>query len=566
MKKKIVALFLAGFTAVVTLTGCGQSLEQVIGFNRDVTSSTTRNVTATAAEASTSDQTTNSQVRQAAVSEAGGEYATAEDTCCDVEVFEEAVADAYYEPYYPVNNEKYSTVKENNFCRVSNSPLSTFAADVDTASYANMRRMINDGYRLEDFPDGSIRTEELLNYFDYNYEKPGRGEDFNVDATLCDCPWNEDTLLLTLGVKAREIKDTEDIPSNIVFLVDVSGSMDDYDKLPLLKMGFDMLVDNLDENDRVSIVTYASSSDIVIAGVPGDEHSKIKRAMNKLEASGSTNGGEGIMSAYKLAEKYFIEGGNNRIIMATDGDLNVGITSQSDLNDLISEKKEGGVFLSVLGFGTGNYNESALETLADNGNGNYSYIDSLTEAKKVLNDEFNSTLFTVAKDVKFQIEFNPAYVSEYRQIGYENRQMAAEDFDDDTKDGGEVGSGHTVTVMYELKLAEDEAKDKELRYQDSTLTNLAVESGEWMMVSVRYKEPEKDESKLVTFPVSQECYTKHPSCDTLFAAAVAETGMILNNSEYIGDLDISDVIAEVEDLNLTDEYREEFLDLITMLK
>lgn len=558
MKKKIVALFLAGFTAVVTLTGCGQTLDQVVGLTRMTESAAAPSENAPiAASESACEESVAAPSKNAPV-------AASESACEDCGYYEE---EYWCEPYYPQNNEKYSAIRENIFCSVLTSPLSTFGADVDTASYANMRRMITEGYRVEDFPEGSIRTEELLNYFDYDYRAPRGDEAFNVDATLCDCPWNEENMLLTLGVKAKEIEDTEDVASNIVFLVDVSGSMDEYDKLPLLQMGFDLLVDNLDENDRVSIVTYASSSDIVIAGVPGDEHSKIKRAMNKLEASGSTNGGDGIKSAYKLAEKYFIEGGNNRVIMATDGDLNVGITSESELEDLISKKKEGGVFLSVLGFGTGNYNESTLETLADKGNGNYSYIDSLQEAKKVLVDEFNSTLFTVAKDVKFQIEFNPAYVSEYRQIGYENRQMAAEDFNDDTKDGGEVGSGHTVTVMYELKMADDDKSDKELRYQDSTLTNLAVESGEWMMVSVRYKEPEEDESKLLTFPISGESYTKRPSCDTLFAAAVAETGMIINNSEFIGDMTVDDVIDELSDLDISDdEYRSEFFDLLTMLK
>ena len=464
----------------------------------------------------------------------------------------------------PLSGEKYNETEENSFMSAVTSPLSTFAADVDTASYSNLRRMINDGYGLYDIPKGSIRTEELINYFDYGYKAPRR-DMFSVNASIIDCPWNDENKLVKLGIKAKEVKDTKDIPSNIVFLVDVSGSMKSYDKLPLLQMGLDMLVDDLGKNDRVSIVTYSGSSDVVLAGVCGDEHSKIKRAMNSLQAGGSTNGGDGIRTAYRLAEKYFIEGGNNRVIMATDGDLNVGITSEEELDDLSSCKKESGVFLSVLGFGTGNYNERTLETLADKGNGNYSYIDCLSEAKKVLIDEFNSTLFTVAKDVKFQIEFNPKYVSEYRQIGYENRQMAAKDFNDDTKDGGEIGSGHEVTVMYEIKLNDNRADENgSLRYQKAQLSEIAEDGDEWMMLSLRYKEPDEDESKLMTFPISKDCYTLRPNCDTLFAAYVAECGMILNDSDNI-DLSIEKVAKQVSKLNLSDEYKEEFYQLIRQL-
>ncbi|MCR4656413.1 MAG: VWA domain-containing protein [Lachnospiraceae bacterium] len=481
----------------------------------------------------------------------------------------EAFCPGYYWPVPdPNSGEKYKEIKENAFTDVVSSPLSTFGADIDTASYANLRRMINDGYTARDIPEGAIRTEELVNYFGYDYKKPDNGDTFAVNSSIIDCPWNRKTKLVNIGIKAKDVVNIEDVPSNIVFLIDVSGSMEDYDKLPLLQMGLNMLVDDLDENDRVSIVTYASSSDVVIAGVPGDDHPKIKRAINSLLASGSTNGGEGILTAYKLAEKYFIKDGNNRVIMATDGDLNVGITSEDELEKLISDKKEGGVFLSVLGFGTGNYNDSALETLADKGNGNYSYIDSLPEAKKVLVDEFNSTLFTVAKDVKFQVEFNPRYVSEYRLIGYENRQMAARDFNDDTKDGGEVGSGHSITVMYEIKLTDSEAdenEDIELRYQDKDLSETGRESDEWMMLSVRYKDPDEDRSELLSFPISKESYTKAPDCDTLFAAYVAECGMILNNSEYIGALELDDVYRQLSELELNDEYKEEFLQLIRQL-
>lgn len=474
----------------------------------------------------------------------------------------------YYGYNDPLRGETYRTNEENAFMNAVTSPLSTFAADVDTASYANLRRMINDGYDRYDIPKGAIRTEELINYFNYDYKSPRKGDMFAVNASIIDCPWNEETKLVNLGIKAKDIRNTEDVPSNIVFLIDTSGSMNNYDKLPLLQMGFDMLVDDLDENDRVSIVTYASGSDVVISGVSGDQHTKIKRAINSLEASGSTNGGEGIKTAYKLAEKYFIEGGNNRVIMATDGDLNVGITSEDELEELISRKKESGVFLSVLGFGTGNYNEATLETLADKGNGNYSYIDCLQEAKKVLIDEFNSTLFTVAKDVKFQIEFNPKYVAEYRQIGYENRQMAARDFNDDTKDGGEIGSGHEVTVMYEIRLRDEDAdhdEDVELKYQKANLSDYGNNTDEWMTLALRYKEPDEDESKLMTFPISKECYTSRPNCDTLFAAYVAECGMILNDSEHVDDMRMKDVSRQIARLALNDEYKEEFAQLIKQL-
>ena len=562
MKKKIIAALLTGAIVASTLTGCGiKGLFPSTGASQATETSPAYIEPEYPSEAPAAEYP-DMEPAEAAVCEAwseaecGGTY----------DAYETAKAGCYDTPYYYNAGENYRTVTENTFQDAVTSPLSTFGADIATASYANLRRMINDGYRLCDIPQGSIRTEELVNYFHYNYREPGKDDAFAVNASIIDCPWNEETKLVNLGVKAKELCNIENVPSNIVFLIDVSGSMESYDKLPLLQMGVDMLIDDLDEDDRVSIVTYASSSDIVIAGVPGDEHTRLKKAINNLEAGGSTNGGDGIRSAYKLAEKYFIKGGNNRVIMATDGDLNVGITSEEELEELISDKKEGGVFLSVLGFGTGNYNEATLETLADKGNGNYSYIDCLSEAKKVLIDEFNSTLFTVAKDVKFQVEFNPRYVSEYRLVGYENRQMAARDFNDDTKDGGEIGSGHAMTVMYEIKMNDGEEDDGiALRYQNTDLSETGAGSGEWMNVSVRYKDPDEDESKLISFPITNKCYTKAPNCDTLFAAYVAASGMILNDSEYIGSMSMKDVSKQVARLELDDEYKEEFLDLIRQL-
>ena len=542
MKKRLVALLLAGATISGAITGCGINAETA---SEPMAESATYCYEETEAEC---------------YEEPAIEYQK-EDSAINYVAEKKAV-------YATHNAETYQRICESQFTSVESSPLSTFGADVDTASYANFRRMVKDGYSLYDIPEGSIRPEEMVNYFSYDYQSPKNNQPFGVQATITDCPWNEETKLVTLGIKAREINDTKKVASNIVFLVDVSGSMRDYDKLPLLQMAFELLTDDLDKNDRVSIVTYSSGSEIALAGVPGNEKTKIKKAMNSLIASGSTNGGKGIQNAYRLAEKYFIKGGNNRIIMATDGDLNVGITDSDELENLISRKKESGVYLSVLGFGTGNYNDKNLEILADKGNGNYSYIDSLSEAKKVLVDEFDSTLFTVAKDVKFQIEFNPAYISEYHQIGYENRQMAARDFNDDSKDGGEIGSGHTVTVMYEVKLNDHSSRNDDgitYKYQTNALSEQALETDEWMNVSVRYKDPDKDESTLLSFPICEDCYTKNPGCDTLFAAYVAQAAMILNHSEYVDDYELYEVIDNLNELAVDDEYKEEFIDLLKQI-
>lgn len=579
MKKRLVALLLAGATLSGAITGCGHANETacatqpalVQSFVQSATEASCYEEPATECEAAPAYEG-NTGMNSVAAKSAARSTADTESAQSvggyEYENYDEAAYEDSSICIAPYSNETYEKIQESLFTSVKSNPLSTFGADVDTASYANFRRMVNDGYSLYDIPQGSIRPEEMINYFSYNYKNPKKNQPFGVEATITDCPWNSETKLVTLGIKAREIKDTKKVPSNIVFLVDVSGSMSSYDKLPLLQMAFELLTDDLDKNDRVSIVTYSSGSEIVLAGVPGNQKSKIKKAMNSLVASGSTNGGRGIQNAYKLAEKYFVEGGNNRIIMATDGDLNVGITDPDELEDLISSKKESGVFLSVLGFGTGNYNDVTLETLADKGNGNYSYIDCLSEAKKVLVDEFDSTLFTVAKDVKFQIEFNPAYISEYHQIGYENRQMAAQDFNDDTKDGGEIGSGHTVTVMYEVKLNDKNNRNDDgitYKYQENELTDLALDTDEWMNVSVRYKDPNADESQLLSFPICKDCYTKNPSCDTLFAAYVAQAAMIMNHSEYVDAYELYDVIDNLKELNLDDEYKEEFIDLLEQI-
>ena len=494
------------------------------------------------------------------------------DIMYDTAAAAEAYSDtAMCEPFMPYDNsyfntEEYSSINENGFRSTLTSPLSTFAADVDTASYANLRRMITDGYFFEEIPSGAVRAEEMINYFDYDYNGPEKGEPLGVNFEIASCPWNQDNLLLMVGLQTEAINYAEAPDSNLVFLIDSSGSMNDYDKLPLLKDAFSILIDELDENDTVSIVTYAGSDTVVLEGASGDEKAKIMRAVDRLEASGSTNGGAGITTAYELAEDYFIKGGNNRVILATDGDLNVGLTSESELHDLITEKKDSGVFLSVLGFGTGNYSDTNLETLADDGNGNYSYIDSEKEAYKVLSREFCSNMVTVAKDVKLQLEFNPAYVSSYRQIGYENRAMSDEDFSDDKKDGGEIGAGHSVTVLYEIVPASDKGSESSLKYQKQTLTEDAKDSGEWASLSIRYKAPESDSSELLTYAVTKAALSDKPSENLKFASAVAEFAMVLTDSEYIGDGSLRHLKKMLDDIDLSDEYREEFADLVYMIR
>ena len=465
------------------------------------------------------------------------------------------------------NTEEYSSIREIGFKSVANVPLSTFSADVDTASYSNLRRMIEQGYSLEEIPEGAVRIEEMLNYFSYDYNLPNGEEPFGVTTVIGDCPWNGNAMLLQIGLKTEEIDFSEAPDSNLVFLLDVSGSMNSENKLPLLKKSFGMLVEELTEKDRVSIVTYAGSDKVVLEGASGDDKKTIIDALDSLEASGSTNGASGIQTAYALAEKYYIEGGNNRIILATDGDLNVGVTSESELEKLITQKKESGVFLSVLGFGTGNVKDNKMETLADKGNGNYAYIDSLNEAKKVLVEEMGATLVTVAKDVKLQVEFNPAYIQGYRLLGYENRRLETEDFDDDTKDAGEIGAGHTVTALYEIIPvgSEREVPGTELKYQDNA--NVGVENGEWLNLSIRYKEPDSEESKLVAYPVTEESYMAHPTEDFYFAAAVAQFGLLVRDSEYKGEASFDNVRELLKQVDTdADDYKDEFVYLVKKLQ
>lgn len=468
------------------------------------------------------------------------------------------------------NTEEYSYNPENPFMAVANVPLSTFGADVDTASYANIRRMILKGSRV---PEDSVRIEEMLNYFYYDYPEPEGEAPFSVITRIAQCPWNEEHDLLQIGLQAEKLDDDSLPESNLVFLLDVSGSMESPDKLDLLKRAFLMLTENLKPEDTVSIVTYASNDQVVLDGASGEDKLDIMTAIENLTAGGSTAGSRGIETAYKLAEEHFIQGGNNRVILATDGDLNVGVTSEGELTRLIEKKKEGGVFLSVLGFGTGNIKDNKMEALADHGNGQYAYVDSVMEARKVLVEEMGGSLFTVAKDVKFQVEFNPARVKGYRLIGYENRVMADRDFEDDSKDGGEIGAGHRVTVLYELIPADsdEDTGEIDLKYQTSQEEGEDKADSldeEWLTVKIRYKEPDEEESRLLEYPVKDEHFQVELPEDMAFAAAVAETGMLLKKSEYAGEASYAKIIKRLEGMNRVkeDDYSQEFLYLVKRME
>ena len=458
------------------------------------------------------------------------------------------------------NTEDYSYIEENTFKNPKNNPLSTFSIDVDTASYSNVRRFLMNS---EIPPKDAVRIEELINYFNYDYIDPDAEHPFSVNTEIAKCPWNKNNLLVKIGLKGEDIP-KENIPSsNLVFLLDVSGSMNAPDKLPLLQSAIKMLANQLTEKDKISIVVYAGASGVVLDSVSGDDKIKIMDAINSLNAGGSTNGGEGINLAYKIAKQNFIENGNNRIILATDGDFNVGISSNGELTRLIEEKRNEGIFLTVLGFGTGNIKDTTMETLADKGNGNYAYIDSILEAKKVLVEEMGSTLFTIAKDVKIQVEFNPNIIEGYRLVGYENRKLNDEDFNDDTKDAGEMGAGHTVTAFYELIpiTSNEEIKNiDDLKYQETVIKK---NDEEIMTVKLRYKDPDKNSSKLLEKIVKTNDIVSNPSEDYMFAVAVTEFGMILRDSKFKGNSTIDDVIslAKYNKGNDYSGYRSEFIKL-----
>lgn len=469
----------------------------------------------------------------------------------------------YEEPYdYDYNgffnSEEYTAEAENVFKKVQTSPLSTFSIDTDTASYSNLRRYVL-GYGTLP-PNGAVRSEELINYFDYDNPLPTDGTPFAISAETAPCPWNGEHLLTKVAIQGDELRERK--PNNLVFLLDVSGSMYSVDKLPLVKKSLRMLLDELDESDTVSMVTYASGTAVVLESTPVSEREKIEEALLGLRAGGGTYGSAGINLAYEQAEKNLIDG-NNRIILCTDGDFNIGDSSTGELDKLISSKRDRGIFLTVLGFGMGNYKDNRMETLADKGNGSYAYIDSEREAKKVFVDELSKTLYTIAKDVKIQTEFNPAAVKEYRLIGYENRQLNNEDFENDKKDAGELGCGATVTALYEIVPA-DGSEAQDLKYQTSTMTG---DNSELMTVKIRYKEPEENESKLIEMPVLNDV-TNEMSENFKFAASLAEIGMILNKSEFVGSATY-DSAVELAKEGLGEDslgFRTEYLHMIDMMR
>lgn len=465
------------------------------------------------------------------------------------------------------NREGYDNIVENKFLKVADNPLSTFSIDVDAASYSNVRRFLNQGQLP---PAGAVRIEEMVNYFKYEYPQPKNDEPFSINTEISDAPWNKNNKLVLIGLQGKKIP-TENLPaSNLVFLIDVSGSMQGPERLGLVKSSMKMLVDQLREQDKVAIVVYAGAAGLVLEPTSGADKITIKDAIDKLEAGGSTAGGAGIKLAYKTAKENFAKNGNNRVILCTDGDFNVGESSDDAMERLIENERKSGVFLTVLGYGMGNYQDSKMQKLADKGNGNHAYIDGITEAKKVLVNEFGGTLFTIAKDVKLQIEFNPAKVQGYRLIGYENRMLAKEDFNDDKKDAGELGSGHTVTALYEVipvGVNSDFLKTVDsLKYQKNVVPlSKSAQTDEILTVKFRYKAPDGDVSKLIEHPVKDKQIAIAKTSDNFrFAASVAQFGMLLRNSEFKSDASYADVLGLARKAKGNDEegYRSEFIRLV----
>ena len=472
----------------------------------------------------------------------------------------------------PVNesSESYASINENQFRNAIKNPLSTFSIDVDAASYTNIRRFINNGGLP---PADAVRIEEMVNYFDYDYPQPKGKDPINIVTEIADAPWNTMHKLVKIGLQGRKIS-TEKLPaSNLVFLIDVSGSMAQANKLPLLVSSFKLLAEQLRSSDKVAIVVYAGNAGMVLPSTPGDQKIKIKDALDKLSAGGSTAGGQGIELAYKVASENFIKGGNNRVILATDGDFNVGASSDDDMEKLIEKKRKSGIFLTTLGYGMGNYKDSKMEVLANKGNGNYAYIDNITEARKVLVNEFGGTLFTIAKDVKLQIEFNPSKVQSYRLIGYENRMLKAKDFNDDQKDAGELGSGHTVTALYEvipvgIKSIFSGSID-DLKYQKNDKPVISGNNKELLTVKLRYKQPDGNVSKLIEQPVIDNRIPFDKTTNNFrFSAAVAEFGMLLRQSDFRQNSNFDQVIRNAQKAmgNDNEGYRSEFIKLAKSAK
>ena len=474
-----------------------------------------------------------------------------------------------------MQNEEYASIHENRFIAVAKDPLSTFSLDVDGASYANVRRMLNQGQLPQ--PD-AVRTEELVNYFSYNYEKPTGNDPLKISYEVSECPWNKQHRLVRIGVKAKEIA-SDDLPkSNFVFLIDVSGSMYGPTRLELVKSSLKLLVNNLRDDDRVSIVVYAGAAGVVLPSTPGSDKQKIREALDNLTAGGSTAGGAGIQLAYNIAHQNFIAGGNNRIILCTDGDFNVGVSSAQGLESLIEQERRSGVFLTVLGYGMGNYKDNRMQALAEKGNGNHAYIDNIQEANRVLVNEFGGTMYTVAKDVKLQVEFNPAQVQAYRLVGYESRLLAHEDFNDDTKDAGEIGAGHSVTALYEVVPVGVQSNVSPsidpLKYQPNPQPQpyTGANGGhvilpDLLTVKMRYKAPDSDVSEKIEVAVIDNKRNR-PSDDFRFAASVAMFGQLLRGSDFKGTATYDEVIALARQGWSNDEhgYRREFVRLVESVK
>ena len=467
----------------------------------------------------------------------------------------------YDMPYVEHNTESYDLINDNNFKNVTEQPVSTFSIDVDRASYANVRRFLNNNTFP---PKDAVRVEEMINYFDYEYPQPDNGNPFSINLEMNECPWNKEHKLLLVGLQGEQVSESNIPPSNFVFLIDVSGSMNRPNKLPLVKQSLRILIGNLRPIDKVAIVVYAGAAGLVLESTPGSNKQKILGAIDQLQAGGSTAGGAGIKLAYKVAKENLILKGNNRVILASDGDFNVGASSDAEMVRLIEEKRNEGVFLTILGYGMGNYKDSKMEQLSNAGNGNYGYIDNILEAKKMFGHELWGTLYTIAKDVKIQVEFNPGKVKAYRLIGYENRLLNREDFNDDKKDAGEIGSGHTVTALYEIVPADSEEEIKNsdpLVYQKTNM----VKSDDIMTLKVRYKKPDEDVSNLIEKKITEkDVKAKTMSNNFAFASAVAEFGMLLRNSEFKGNASYPAVVARAQQAKGNDKYgyRSEFIKLV----
>jgi len=486
-----------------------------------------------------------------------------------VNYYDYAADEPGYDPDF--NTEAYNVINENIFKSVVGNPLSTFSIDVDNASYANIRRFINYGQTP---PKDAVRIEEMVNYFDYTYAQPKGSDPFSINYEMSECPWNTESRLIMIGLQGKDIDYKEASASNLVFLIDVSGSMDAPNKLPLVVKSLHTLIDNLNEKDKVAVVVYAGAAGLVLPSTPCNQKQTIKDALTHLEAGGSTAGGAGIQLAYDVAVKNLIKEGNNRVILCTDGDFNIGTSSDAEMTRLIEEKRKSGVFITVCGFGMGNYKDSKMESIADNGNGAYYYIDDDKEAKKVFTTDMRGTLFTIAKDVKIQIEFNPAQVKEYRLIGYENRLLNNEDFDNDAKDAGELGAGHRVTALYEIKLNDNayqphglksNGTTEELKYQTTGIKQQAYDTDEILTLKLRYKNPAEEVSRLIEKPLPNQMVGIELTSENFrFASAVAEFGMLLRSSDLKGDASYEEVIKLANSARGADTngYRDEFINLV----